>query len=35
MLGFNVYYSIENSDSPNPRGEFLTQMLAAGVVLRF
>ena len=34
-LGFNVYYSIEDSDSTHPRGEFVTQMLAAGVVLRF
>jgi hypothetical protein len=34
-VGANVYYMIEGSDSTDPRGEFLTQMLAAGLVLRF
>ena len=34
-LGFNLYYSVEDSDSTHPRGEFLTQMAAAGIVLRF
>lgn len=34
-LGLNLYYSLEDSDSTNVRGEFLTQMLAAGVVVRF
>jgi hypothetical protein len=34
-LGLNVYYSVEDSDSSHDRGEFLTQMLAAGVVVRF
>ncbi|HET8648127.1 MAG TPA: hypothetical protein VFO85_21705 [Vicinamibacteria bacterium] len=34
-LGFNLYYSVEDSSSTHERGEFLTQMLAAGIVLRF
>jgi hypothetical protein len=34
-LGLNVYYSLEDSNSSHDRGEFLTQMLAAGVVVRF
>jgi hypothetical protein len=34
-FGINVYYSVEDSDSSHDRGEFLTQMLAAGVVVRF
>jgi hypothetical protein len=34
-LGANVYYALEASDSTHPRGEFLSQMLAAGVVVRF
>lgn len=34
-FGVNLYYSLESSDSTHPRGEFTTQMLAAGVVVRF
>jgi hypothetical protein len=34
-VGVNVYYALETSDSTHPRGEFTSQMLAAGVAVRF